>query len=152
MTDYFNFADLKGAIIGLVTGIAGFFICLRIQRYLSNRNIKSLNRRIKESEAEKVKLDNLAKSDRALIIHGFQGVFAMIAILCMILALQSPFFMNRDPEFFDLRGLGQLLLWFIPAFLCVAIVWSLQRVADYPKSLEKIDERIAKLRDRLSGK
>jgi hypothetical protein len=125
---------------------------LRIQHYLSNRNIKSLNRRIKESEAQKVKLDNLAKSDRALIIHCFQGVFAMIAILCLILALQTPFFINRDPEVLDLRPVAQILLWFIPTLVCIAMVWTLQRVADYPKSLEKIDERIANLRDRLSGK
>jgi hypothetical protein len=111
-----------------------------------------LTRRIQESEAEKIKLDNLAKSDRALIILGFQGVFAMIAILCMILALQTSLFMNPDPEVLDLRGLGQLLLWFIPTLVCVAIIWTLQRVEDYPKSREKIDERIAKLRDKLFGK
>ena len=76
MTDYFDYGDLKATIIGLITGIAGFFICLGIQRYWSNHTIQSIRRRIEESETEKVKLDNLAKSDRALIIHGFQGVFA----------------------------------------------------------------------------
>jgi hypothetical protein len=76
----------------------------------------------------------------------------MIAILCLILALQTPFFINRDPEVLDLRPVAQILLWFIPTLVCIAMVWTLQRVADYPKSLEKIDERIANLRDRLSGK
>lgn len=59
MTDYFDYGDLKATIIGLTTGIAGFFTA-----WASSE----------ESETEKVKLDNLAKSDRALIIHGFQGV------------------------------------------------------------------------------
>ena len=143
---------IEPIVVGVISGILTSIICFAAVRYWSNRSIKRLTRRIQESEAEKIKLDNLAKSDRALIILGFQGVFAMIAILCMILALQTSFFMNPDPEVLDLRGLGQLLLWFIPTLVCVAIIWTLQKVEDYPKSREKIDERIAKLRDKLFGK
>ena len=71
MTDYLNWADdLKTVIIGLITGIIGFFICVGIQRYWSNRSIKSMRRRIEQSEAYKANVNNLAKSDRALLIYG----------------------------------------------------------------------------------
>jgi H+/gluconate symporter-like permease len=82
---------IEPIVVGVICGILTTIICFAAVRYWSNRSIKRLTRRIQESEAEKIKLDNLAKSDRALIILGFQGVFAMIAILCMILALQTSF-------------------------------------------------------------
>ena len=94
MKDYFDYTDLKTIFLSLLVCA----IWALIVRAWSNHSVKSAARRIKESEAEKVKLDNLTKSDRALIILGFQGVFGMIAILCMILALQTPFFINSDPE------------------------------------------------------
>ena len=120
MTDYFDFGDFKGFVIGILSTAAW----LVIRRIWSNYSTTSINRRIKESETEKVKLDNLAKSDRALIILGFQGVFGMIAILCMILALQTPFFINRDPAVLDRRPVAQILLWFIPTLVCIAMVWT----------------------------
>jgi hypothetical protein len=74
MTSYFGFNDLKTFIFGIISGVITFFICLAIQRYWSNRSIKSLKRRIEEKEAYKARLDNLARSDRALLITAFQAV------------------------------------------------------------------------------
>ena len=44
-----------------------------------------------------------------------------------------------------------LLAWLIPAIACIGVYWALQNVSDYPKSTKKLDERIAKLKDKLSG-
>jgi hypothetical protein len=151
MTDYLNFADLKTIIISIFTGVGTFFICVALQRYFSNRNIRSMKRRIEQAEAEKVKLDNLARSDRALIIHGFQGVFLMIAMVCTLFALQTAFFIKPPGEMVDARGLAQVLLWFLPALLCIGVFVGLQRVADYPKSIEKINDRITTLKNKLLG-
>jgi len=152
MADYLNWADLKTGIIGLVTGIIGFFICVGIQRYWSNHSIKSMKRRIEQNEAYKEKLDNLAKSDRALIIYGFQAVFLMTAILCMILALQTAFFIKPPDRMVDARELAQVLLWLLPALICIGIFLGLQKVADYPKSAEEIEQKIAKLKNKLLGR
>jgi hypothetical protein len=51
--------------ISLVIGVAGYFISLWIHRTWSSLSIKDLERRLKEYEATKEKLDNLSKSDRA---------------------------------------------------------------------------------------
>lgn len=75
MIDYLNFNDLKAAIISILV----FFICLGIQRYWSNHIIKSVKRRIEQSEAYKANVNNLAMSDRALLIYGFQSIFGILA-------------------------------------------------------------------------
>lgn len=152
MADYLNWDDLKTVLISLVTGVIGFFICVAIQRYWSNRSIKSMRRRIAEAEAYKEKLNNLAKSDRALIIYGFQGVFLMTAILCMIFALQTAFFIKPPDQMVDARELAQVLLWLLPALICIGIFLGLQKVADYPKSAEEIEQKIAKLKNKFLGR
>ena len=151
MTEYLNFADLKGAIIGLITGVAVFFICGGIQRYRSNRSIKSMKRRIEQSEAYKAELTNLAKSDRALLITCFQAVFLIIGCLCLIFAVEKSFLLNPRPGVFNFEEFVLLLMWLLPFIGGYFIVRMLQQVADYPKSTEKIEEKITKLKNKLLG-
>ena len=66
MTDYLNWADLKSLFIGIIGG----FSVLGIARFWSNYSIKSMKRRIEQNEAYKENVNNLAKSDRALLITG----------------------------------------------------------------------------------
>jgi hypothetical protein len=107
-------------------------------------------RRLKDYEAEKMKLDNLSKSDRALIIHGFQSVFVVFTLLFVILGIQLIVATKGLDDSLTGREILQLAIWLIAALLCIAATKSFQKIADHPKSLEKIDERIAKLKDRLS--
>lgn len=143
--DYFDFGDLKA----LLMGILGTAIWLAIAGTWSNYSVKSIKRRIEESETGKVKLENLSKSDRALIIQGFQAVLGVIAIVCMMLALQALIFVG-PPGLLDLRNLPLVFLWLSPTLVCVGVIITFQQVRDWPKAAEKIDKRIAKLKEKLS--
>jgi hypothetical protein len=52
----------------------------------------------------------------------------------------------------DPRELLFVLLWILPAPICFGVGLNFHRLADYPKAAEKIDKRMAKLKDKLSGK
>lgn len=150
MTDYLNFADLKTLIIGLITGVVAFFVCVALQRYLSNRSIRSMKRRIEQSEAYKAELTNLAKSDRALLITSFQSVFLIIMLLCVIFMVETTLLLSR-PGVVNSEGLALLAIWLLPIIGCFAIVRMLQQVANYPKSIEKIEAKITELKNKLLG-
>jgi hypothetical protein len=148
MTDYLDFSDLKAFLIGLL-GSATWYL---LYRAWSNHSVKSIARRIKESEAEKIKLDNLAKSDRALIIYGFQAVFAILALLFIILGFHPILATKELHDLLNGREILQLGIWLIACLLCIGVVMTFQQIADYPKSMEKIDEKITKLREKISPK
>jgi uncharacterized membrane protein YbhN (UPF0104 family) len=133
MTDYLDFSDLKAFLIGLL-GSATWYL---LYRAWSNHSVKSIARRIKESEAEKIKLDNLAKSDRALIIHGFQAVFAILALLFIILGFHPILATKELHDLLNGREILQLGIWLIASLLCIGVVMTFQQIADYPKSMEK---------------
>jgi NADH:ubiquinone oxidoreductase subunit 3 (subunit A) len=149
-TDYLNLADLKTLIIGLITGVVAFFVCVALQRYLSNRSIRSMKRRIEQSEAYKAELTNLAKSDRALLITSFQSVFLIIMLLCVIFMVETTLLLSR-PGVVNSEGLALLAIWLLPIIGCFAIVRMLQQVANYPKSIEKIEAKITELKNKLLG-
>jgi hypothetical protein len=146
MTNYFDFNDLKTAIIGIVGGVITFFICLGLQRYWSNRNVKNLKLRIEEKEAYKARLDNLARSDRALLITGFQAVLTVLACICGIVAIQIFLLFW---EMLLLTTLVYVLLWLLPILLCVGIVKMLEDIQNHPQSLDIIEKRITELKNKL---
>jgi uncharacterized membrane protein len=148
MTEYLTLNDLKAYLIGILGGLT----VLGMRLYWSNHSIKSLNRRIRESEAEKVKLDNLAKSDRALIIYGFQSVFVVFALVFVVFGFQTLLATKKLGESLNGWEILQLGIWIMSCLLCIVAARSFQKIADHPKSLEKIDARIAKLKDKLSGR
>ena len=150
MTEYLNFADLKATIIGLITGIVGFFICLAIQRYWSNRRIKSMRRRIEQNEAYKAEVSSLAKSDRALLIYGFEGLFALLGLMSLVFLIQIIFAVRRAGMLDDLN-MVLIFLWFASGAVCIGGIMVLRDVNQYPESLERIEKKITKLKNKLLG-
>jgi len=146
----FDLNDLKTAIIGLATGIIGGIIVIIIvwlfNRWWSNRNIKSLQRQLQEAEAYKVRLDNLARSDRALLIMGFQAIFALVIIICCTVFLYLSL-IEFPTQLFPTLIL--LLLLAIPAVVCVGVVKTLQDVREHPQSLERLEGKITDLKNKL---
>jgi NADH:ubiquinone oxidoreductase subunit 3 (subunit A) len=138
-------------LISLGIGIAGYFLSLLIHRLWARISVTEAQRRLKDYETEKQRLDNLSKSDRALIIHGFQAVFAVFALLFVIFGFQTILatMLLEDP--ISGRELLQLAIWVIAALLCVGAATSFKNIAEYPKSLEKIEAKITKLREKLSS-
>ena len=108
-------------------------------------------RRLNEYEAEKVKLNNLSRSDRALIIHGFQGVFAAFALLFIVLGIQPILVTKELGDFLNGREILQLAIWILCSLVCIAAAKSFQKIAEHPKSLERIDAKITKLKNKLLG-
>jgi len=137
-----------GVISGIISGILTVIICFIAARYWSNRSIKSLKRRIEQSEAYKIRLDNLARSDRALLITGFQAVLSALAFICGIVAIQIFLLFW---EMVLLTTLVYVLLWVIPIVLCGGLVKMLEDIQNHPESLEKIENKITKLKNKLLG-
>jgi H+/gluconate symporter-like permease len=135
-----------GIISGVISGILTVIICFYAARYWSNRSIKSLNRRIEEKEAYKTRLDNLAKSDRALLIAGFQAVLAVAAFICGIIVIQLLLLIRQT----DVLGtLVFMLLWLLPILVCAGIVKMLEDIRNHPESLGRIERQIKALKSKL---
>src|SRR5690242_1132638 len=86
--------DLKTVILSLTTGITGGLIVLGIARYWSNRSIKNMKRRIEATEAQKTQINNLAKSDRALLLYGFGNLFVLLVFLSVAILLSEVMLMQ----------------------------------------------------------
>jgi hypothetical protein len=142
--------DLKSAIIGLITGVLGTFIGYGVIRYWSNRSIKSMKRRLEETEAQKAHLHNLAKSDRAVLLYGFQVLFALLFFLGVAILFSEVLFIAvfRGEMRSDLAGITIAVVW-VAASIYSAIV--IKRVHDYPGSVETFEKKITKLKNKLLG-
>jgi hypothetical protein len=57
-------------------------------RYWSHRSAKSIQRRIKEIESEKVILDNIVGSDRQFLLYCFISVFSITSLCCLAFVLK----------------------------------------------------------------
>jgi hypothetical protein len=137
-------------------GVIGGVVVLAIQRLWLIYSVKGAARRLREAEAYTSHLDNLAKSDRALIVHGFAAIFFLLGMICLLFGVGVSRSFHAESDVFvwaiDLRELVFVLLWVLVAPLCFGVGLNFHRLADYPKTAEKLDKRIAKLRDRLSRK
>jgi hypothetical protein len=83
MENYLNFNDLKSLLIGII----GAFLVLGLQRYYSTMTIKSTERFLKQTEAQRAQLDIFARSDRALLIRCFQALYAIFGIISFTICL-----------------------------------------------------------------
>ena len=147
MTNYLEWADLKSLVIGILGG----FIVLGIARYWSTRSIKSLRRRIEQSEAYKANVNNLAKSDRALLIYGLEGLFGILALIILLFVVQMILPVTRSSSLND-GDIVLALLWLLPGLACIGAIMILHDVSQYPQSIEKIDNRITKLKNKMLGR
>ncbi len=96
-------------------------------------------------------LDYLSKSDRALIILGFQAVFAIFALLFIVFGYQKILANKGSDESLNGLELIQLAIWILSCVLCIVVAAKFQKIADYPKSVEKIDAKIPRLRQKISS-
>ena len=149
MTDYLDFKDLKATIIGIIV----FFICLGIQRYWSNHTVKSLNRRIRHTEEHKLLVEDLAKSERAVLLFGFQTVFALFFAMALISAASQIVLLSFVVAGWDLDrwSLVLALMWGLLAIVSFYAAQLIKKVHDYPESLEIFEKKIERFRNKLRG-
>jgi hypothetical protein len=70
--------EFRGFIIGVLGSVVASFIVIAIIRYWKYRSLKSIMRRIDVMEERKLHLENLAKSDRYLLMYFFQMLFGIL--------------------------------------------------------------------------
>jgi hypothetical protein len=148
MTDYLNWADFKSLIIGIIGG----FGVLGIARFWSNYSIKSMKRRIEQNEAYKENVNNLAKSDRALLIYGLQGLFTLLGLMALTFFMQIVFANVRAGRLGDEWDMLLMFLWLLPGIVCVGVIVVLRDVRQYPESIDNIEKRITKLKSKVLGR
>jgi hypothetical protein len=151
MTDYLDFNDLKAVVTNIVCSVG----VLVAYRYWSNWSIKSLNRRVQQAEARKTLVENLAKSERAVLVFGFQTLFLILGLVCMVSAGQTIFLLDQVNGEMPL-DLGVImsfiLLWGLPALVALSSSLLIKQVHDYPASLEIFEKKIERLKNRLRGR
>jgi len=109
----------------------------------------TLKRKIDETEAYKARLNNLARSDRALLIMGFQAILGIVIILCCIVVLQIALLMGETRILLTLMS---ILLWSIPIMVCIALAKTLQDVRDHPQAQERLERKLTELKNKLLGR
>jgi hypothetical protein len=138
-----------GAIVRtIILGIVMIFITKTVNRYLSYRSVKSIQRRIRYAEAEKSTLDNLATSDRSLLLFSFRFIFGILSLVST--AFIAPVllaFVQGDP---DPRQLFIILIWFVVGITAGYAANTLKKLDGSPASIESINQKIDSLKMRLS--
>jgi hypothetical protein len=134
-----------GAIVRtIILGIVMIFITKTVNRYLSYRSVKSIQRRIRYAEAEKSTLDNLATSDRSLLLFSFRFIFGILSLVST--AFIAPVllaFVQGDP---DPRQLFIILIWFVVGITAGYAANTLKKLDGSPASIESINQKIDSLR------
>jgi len=150
MMEYLNYLDLKE----LINGVIGGAILLGIIAAWSKYTRTGHARRLRNTEEYKSHLDSLAESDRAVVIYGFKVLFSLLGILCLLFSIQTLITLNPERGIFELstdaRELILVFFWFLPALGCFGVSLNFHRLVDYPKSAEKIDKKISKLREKVT--
>jgi hypothetical protein len=89
-------AFVIGVIAGVISGVVAFYLTKVIDRYWALRSIKSLRRRMEYAEAQKARLDELMKSDRALLLMAFRALFGLLGIIAVALTGQELLLFVRE--------------------------------------------------------
>lgn len=111
--------------------------------------MKSLKKRIEREEAYKDQITSLAKSDRALLMAGFEGIFIILAALAAIplFVLADKYWSVYDPSN---TFVFLLIFWcFVWGLVSVGCFLSIRNARQYPESLDGLDKRITNLKNKF---
>jgi hypothetical protein len=111
-----------------------------------------MKRRIEQNEAYKENVNNLAKSDRALLIYGLQGLFTLLGLMALTFFMQIVFANVRAGRLGDEWDMLLMFLWLLPGIVCVGVIVVLRDVRQYPESIDNIEKRITKLKSKVLGR
>jgi hypothetical protein len=139
-----------GAIVRtIILGVLMIFITKVINRYLSYRSVKSIQRKIKEVEARKAMTEDLATSERFVMLFSFKVLFTLLALasLAYLIPPLISFIVQGNKSFINIL-VG--LLWTSVFGVSVIMSWYLDKAENYPKSMANFDKQITNLRTKLS--
>jgi hypothetical protein len=139
-----------GAIVRtLILGLLMIFITKGVNRYLSYRSVKSIQRQLKGMEYQKTFTENLAKSERLALLYSFQMLFSLMVLASVAFMLPSFYAILKGKD--DAFNAINLLIW---ALFCAGpfgVSQLLNRVEKYPESIEGFNKKITALTTKLSN-
>jgi hypothetical protein len=140
-----------GAIVRtIILGLIMIFITKAVNKYLSYRSVKSIQRRIKSLENDKLILESLVKSDRSLLSQSFARLFFVIALGSVAFMLRPVIsFLRNTSDDIDRSFFIALFGVFI---LSVQFFRTLKKADEYDESVETIKQKIESLKARLPKK
>jgi hypothetical protein len=142
-------AFVIGVIAGVISGVVAFYLTKVIDRYWALRSIKSLRRRMEYAEAQKARLDELMKSDRALLLMAFRALFGLLGIIAVALTGQELLLFVRERFTISPEQLVSFTAWFAVAVAAFYFAHLFKQVAEYSTSVEKIDKTISEIKRKL---
>jgi hypothetical protein len=70
-----------GAIVRtLILAVVGFYLVRKVDQYWSYRSVKSIKRRIQDMEDKKLVMDDLATSDKSILLFFSKRFFVIVAV------------------------------------------------------------------------
>jgi hypothetical protein len=138
-------SDLRSLVIGIVGGIISgpiaYYATRAIDRYLVRRTVRSRLRQIKQLTEELALLEKLGVADRALLLFGFQALFALIGVAAVCTAGAVVLFLVEgvmEPVFVLFAASAVALV----AFYAASVF---RKLEDPAPTLEKLRRRVREL-------
>lgn len=75
--------------------------------------------------------------------------FAIIAVFCLVAIFQNLLVSVRRGDGLDLLDFALIIIWIIPIMLSIYSADLVDKVVKYPGSIETIDRKIEKLKNKL---
>lgn len=138
-----------GAIVRtVIIGLVFIFVTRAVNRYLSHRSVKSIERRIKYAEERKFLIDNLATSDRFILLFSFLNLFGVLMMLSLFFIIEPLLSLSEGNITF--MNLMSIMIWLVPGLMSFSAMYVLNKVYNYAEYSETINQKIAALKTRLS--
>jgi len=147
MNAYFDYGDVKALIIGVIGGL----LVIAIQRYWSDRSLKSLQRRIERAESQKRNLDFLWENEAYTLLRGFNFLFQWMVLVSAIVAADVALRI-LDPSMPKLRAIIMVFLWGVAGGSALYLRMAFGKLVNYPISSKKLEEKIARLKEVLTAR
>jgi H+/gluconate symporter-like permease len=142
-------ADLRSLVIGVISGVISGIITVLVFRYWAHRTIKSMKRRLAYAEAHRAQLDELAKSDRSVLLAGLTALFLLLGLFGLAVIV-SILVLIKD-EGLSPERLLSLAIWILPVLASFGVALLFKQLKEYPETIQKIDKKISEIRRKLTG-
>jgi hypothetical protein len=139
----------EGIIGGIISGIMTFFVLRAGARYWARYTLRGMRRRLEYAEAKKAQLDDLAKSDRSILLFAFGAIFVILAMIS-IAAIATTVFsvLEEGPSFARILSGA---IWLFVAAISFSFAILFKQLREYPESARTVEQKISDIKRKLLG-
>jgi uncharacterized membrane protein YbhN (UPF0104 family) len=148
--DYVTATDLKAVVIGVISSVIVIAVERVARWYWMRRTLKGMQRRLKYAEAKKAQLDDLASSDRSILILGFSGLFGLTFIVAISVVGYTV--LSVPEHGFSPTWLLVAAVALMTALASLSIFIVFNQLREYPGSVQRFEKTISEIRRKLTGK